>query len=372
MRRLKSRWFAADAVTPGMAEGRHRGLRWAPERAVLFSLLATVVVLGGWVVPAGAAQGGRITRSVKVLDASGHPFSAGNAGVTACPLDKVPCAPSSTDLIGAPADANGNVAITVTANVRYRFLGYLMCGTSNTTSNPFDRMGAQLEGGTVFTVNAACGTYGFDVFVHYLDGTQGPLPAGDGGVLACSNGSCVVGAPDATGHATVALDPAVSYTISGMAVNMPGWSCPSFVNGANKFWFSTSVSGTPNTVNGATFVVNEPNCYQFDAFIHYLDGTVGPLPSNQGGGILACRTDNSGCVVGSVDASGHAQMSNLDPTTEYTINAFVVNMPGWACGYTGLPPDVYWFSNELVTGTPNLADGMTFNIYQPDPSTCAG
>jgi hypothetical protein len=333
-------------------------------------------------------------------------------------------------------------------------------------------MGAQLEAGTKFSVDASCATYQFDVQVHLLDGTTGPLPTSHGGVLACppsAFGGCLIGAVDGNGHVSMPLRPNVTYTINGTATNMDGWNCPGYQFGDTKFWFSTtSVNGTPDLANGSTFIVNEPNCftfrvldgngnpfgqagmwavpvgggamvfgnvdasgvatftnldpsvaysftayaintgwgcpgytapdgttynfaapvqgnpadlqgttftiarppcYEFHGFVHTLDGTSGPIPSDQGG-ILACRTDNSGCVSAPVDANGDVRMSNLDPTATYTINAYVVNMPGWSCGWTGLPPDIYWFSNQSATGTPDTANGMTFDIYQPAGSSC--
>jgi hypothetical protein len=341
-----------------------------PSRRCCFATFV-VVALASVVfaaLPAAAAKGGVITRSVKVLDATGHPFLAGTAGVAACPLEKVPCAPSSPGLIRAPADANGNVAITMTANMRYHFVGYLVCGPSTTTSNPFDGLGAQLENGTRFAVNATCAEYDFDVFVHYLGGSQAPLPAGRGGVLACANGGgCAVGAPDANGHATIALDPTLSYTINGMAVDMPGWKC-GLALGGSHYWFSaTSVTGTPDAADGSQFVVNQPSCYEFHAFVQYLDGTVAPVPAAYGG-VLACPTSGT-CATGTADATGHVTM-NLDPSVSYTINAYMANVPGWACPGYSAGGNNFWFSKESVTGTPNLADGTTFGISQPNPASC--
>jgi hypothetical protein len=152
----------------------------------------------------------------------------------------------------------------------------------------------------------------------------------------------------------VALDPAVIYTISGMATDMPGWNCPSFVNGANTFWFSPPVSGTPV---GATFIVNEPNCFTFNV----LDGGGHPFAR---AGIWAVPVGGGSMLFGSVDPSGVAAFTNLDPTVEYSFTAFAINT-GWGCGYVAPDGTTYHFSAP-VQGYPGAVQGTTFTIAKPN------
>jgi hypothetical protein len=129
------------------------------------------------------------------------------------------------------------------------------------------------------------------------------------------------------------------------------------------------VTGTPDVADGTTFVVNEPACFQFDVVVHYLDGTEAPLPLGRGG-ILACPAGGAQCASGSVDANGHV-VTGLDPNVTYTTFGYAINMDGWACGFP-IGSDLWWFSSNQVVGTPATANGTTFVIYQPNPSTCPG
>jgi len=65
-------------------------------------------------------------------------------------------------------------------------------------------------------------------------------------------------------------------------------------------------------------------------------------------------------------------MTNVDPAATYRFSGMAINMAGWSCGYTGLPPDVFWFSSTSVTGTPSTADGTRFVTYLPNPASCGG
>jgi hypothetical protein len=353
------------------------------QRIGLSLISAVAVTLMVWSVPAGASPparpGSQITvRNLTVLDGEGNPFPVGgelDAGVLACLPSAPPCA------IGF-ADAKGVVHLDVDPKLSYHVFGFARktgwgCGYVDPatgvewwfSATSIDVTGAKLARPATFVVaQPNC----FHPTV--LDGeTANPFPAGTAVMQACpvAGGNCVFGGADTNGVVSIALDPAVEYRFTANVTNPPGWdtSCGYTSDGTTFYFFSTTVQGYPSDVDGTTFQINQPNCYEFDVAIHYLDGTETPLPASYGG-VLACSA-TTGCVVGTPDANGHVVMT-LDPAVTYTINGMAVNVPGWSCGYDQLPPDLYWFSPFSVTGTPDTANGDTFVIYQPDPSSCTG
>ena len=292
----------------------------------------------------------------------GSPVPGRGRGVTPCPRDQVPCGPTSPGLIRALADANGNVEISVSAKTDYRFRGFLACGGLTLSSNWVDAVGARFEGGTAFSIDAACRSYTFTVLGHYLDGTQAPLPVPHGAVLVCADvfgGGCVGGA-DSTGTVHMNLNPGVTYSINAFATNMLGWNCPGFVTDTDKLWFSSNlVTGTPDVANGTTFVVYEPNC--FGPF-NVLDGDGHPFVH---AGIWAVPTGGGSMLFGNVDPNGVAGFTNLDPNVEYSFTGFAINT-GWGCGYVAPDGTTYHFSAP-VQGYPRRSRARR----SPSPSRTA-
>ena len=349
------------------------------QRCLLILLVALVGLIGiggsAGAVPSGPPGPKLTLRNVMVLEQDGDPFPAGDARLFVCPVGGA-CFPGSPDVLVGFADANGRIqGLVVDPTVRYRLRPFAGCGGAFLTFNaPAEVMGWELARPTTFVANEPC--FRFNV----LDGSGQPFPAGSAGLIVCPEGTVPCAAPqfggaNAAGVVSMALDPSMSYEINAFATtdggHWDGWDCGGSEHppsSGDLFWFSEFSTGTPATLEGTTFVINEPACWSFDVVVHYLDGTEAPLAEGYGA-VYAC-TELDGCVVVYVDAAGHAIMDELDPTVTYWFTGIAENMPGWSCPTLENEAGQFWHANEPIIGTPDTASGTTFHIYEPDPTTC--
>lgn len=210
----------------------------------------------------------------KVVDQTGKAFPPGSSGIQACRSEgfSVPC----LDLKSEVADADGIVELSdLDPNVEYHFGGWVT--DYGTPRKGWDCGYWEDEGGHrwwfspeviatptraqgTYTINFPGSCYDFAVVVHYLDGTQGPLPKGSGGVQALGPGDLYeLGQIDGSGHASLVLEPTVTYKFMGIAT-ISGWDCPSWKTDAYKIWFSSEdLTGTPATAQNTTFHIYQPD-----------------------------------------------------------------------------------------------------------------
>jgi hypothetical protein len=244
--------------------------------APLVVLSAGVLMLAG--VPAGAASptpppAPKVNVSnLKVLDGDGNPFP-GEAGVVYC-VGTDPCQASMTD-----HDGNVN-PFFVNPNVQYHVFAFATDTGWSCGGYPFlDKLwwfgtGTDAAGRTLArpaTFVMAQPECPLEFHVLNADDNDQPFALGHAGMWACPVVNCVTAdgpdknivfaGADAEGDVFMSgLDPAVEYRFVFYAVDVDGWSCPSFSYQGHDYWQEPEVDGVPSAVDGHTAYISDNVC----------------------------------------------------------------------------------------------------------------
>jgi hypothetical protein len=245
----------------------------------------------GSAAPSTSAHGptAMLTLDVQVVDANGHPFASGAAGILLCRNGRPQTACDGGVASQAPdSDGDGHVQLSLQSGAVYQMNAFV-AGTG--WPNPWlDDNGNGFHFSETVAVDVVAdgpqATYSvrddtkhsFPVFeiirpvavsVRVLHDDGSPFPPGTAGVNACvvdSNGTCPAGNEewrtarddDGDGIVVIGLDPGVKYRVQGIAINT-GWCDPWRSPDGVEMHIGTTLSPvTGDQLQGRTFVVDNP------------------------------------------------------------------------------------------------------------------